>query len=74
MMKTVMKYKIIRIRNKISFHAFKNRMTILELIVNKAYLSFKELVKQGEIVPKLSSEETQEVFDDINNGNTKGAF
>lgn len=49
-------------------------MTILELIVNKAYLSFKELVKQGEIVPKLSSEETQEVFDDINNGNTKGAF
>ena len=46
-MKTMLKYKIIRMRNKISYHAFIKNMTVLELYVNKIYESYKDLVNQG---------------------------
>ena len=46
MMKTMLKYKIIRMRNKISYHAFIKNMTVLELYVSKIYESYKDLVSQ----------------------------
>ena len=41
--KVLMKFKIMRIRSKISYIAFKKRMTISELIVTQILKSFKEL-------------------------------
>lgn len=47
MYKTLLKYKIMRVRGKISFHAFSKNKTILEHIVSKIYESYRDLVTQG---------------------------
>ena len=40
-----MKYKIMRIRSKISFMAFKRSMTVYELILNQILRSFVQIAK-----------------------------
>lgn len=52
LLKTTLKYKIIRIRSKISFIAFKLRQTIPELFLTKILESHRDLVAQGAIIPK----------------------
>ena len=41
--KIYLKYLIMRIRAKISFMAFEKRMTIVEIIVNAIFKSYREL-------------------------------
>ena len=40
-----MKYKIMRIRSKISFMAFKRSMTVYEVILNQILRSFVQIAK-----------------------------
>ena len=48
---TMFKYLLMRIRIKIGYHAFQNRMTISELIIAQIYRSYVELTKSGTIPP-----------------------
>lgn len=57
MSKTALKYKIIRIRAKLSFIAFERRMTVQELLLTKIIESYKDMVSQRLFVPKESFEE-----------------
>ena len=50
---TLFKYKLMRIRSKISYSAFEKNMTIPELFFNQIQTSFQHFVKLGEI--KLST-------------------
>ena len=47
MKQAVLRYKIIRIRSKISFLAFKNNKTIQELILENIHNSFANAEKNG---------------------------
>lgn len=64
---TLFKYKLMRIRSKISFCAFKKNMTISELILKQIAVSFEHFVKLGEI--KLTEHEQnmgkKELYDQI---------
>lgn len=48
-MTTVFKYKLMKIRSKISFIARKLRMTISEMILNQIHTSYMFLIKHSEI-------------------------
>lgn len=49
MTKTIVKYKILRIRQKISFSAFMKRVTVLELIFNSVIRTHDFLINEGSI-------------------------
>lgn len=53
--KVFMKYRIMIVRNKISYMAMRKCMTIKELIASTVLDSFKKFVKSGHIL--VSSEE-----------------
>ena len=46
---TLFKYKLMRIRAKIGFEAFRKKQTILELMLNRIMESYGELLKLGEL-------------------------
>ena len=71
MLKTMLKYKVIRVRNKISYHAFMKNMTILELYVSKIYESYKDLVTQKVLKQDQSSPTSLQVLRSIMVGNTR---
>ena len=48
--KTYLKFLIIKLRFKISFIAFKNKMTIVELFCNSIIKTYNQLVNEGSIV------------------------
>ena len=47
--KTYLKYLILKFRQKVSFIAFKNKMTIVELFCNAIAKSYTKLVAEGTI-------------------------
>ena len=47
--KTLFKYKLMRIRSKISYMAFKSKQTILEFLLNKIQSQFFHLLRYNEI-------------------------
>lgn len=69
MLKTALKYKIIRIRSKISFLAFEKRQTILELFLRKILESHREFIYQKVYEPRQSDEEIEKLLDMIENIN-----
>lgn len=72
--KVYLKYLIMRVRSKISYSAFVQRMTITELIVKTIYDSYKTFVESGAI-PRPSEEESQrhtKVYDDLDNWKPSG--
>jgi hypothetical protein len=71
MLKTMLKYTVIRVRNKISYHAFLKNMTILELYVSKIYESYKDLVSQKALKQKQTSPHSIQVLRSIMIGNTR---
>jgi len=66
MRKTFIKYKILRIRQKISFSAFMKRLTVLELLFNSVIRTHDFLLNEGSI-PQYDPqfEQKQEIFDTI---------
>ena len=72
--KVFLKYLLLRIRSKISFHAFKKKMTIVELFSNTILKCWYDLEYQG-FYPKLTSKEKQnseELMKYLNNGEIAG--
>ena len=49
MVSTMLKYKILRIRNKLSFSAFINKQTITELILTQIIFTHKKLLDEKSI-------------------------
>ena len=60
MRKTALKYKIIRIRAKLSYAAFQQRVTVQELVLKAIIESYKDLVKQKFIIPDENYEESEQ--------------
>ena len=52
--KTAFKYIVMRVRCKISYHAFVKKMSINELIISQIYASYLELSESGSI-PKIAN-------------------
>jgi hypothetical protein len=50
-----MKYKVLRIRAKISFMAFEKRCTIKELFLKAILKTYLDLMESGELEPTLSN-------------------
>ena len=48
---TAFKYKLMRVRSKISYAAFKNRMVVSEFIMHMMMTSYNELTRSGSIPP-----------------------
>lgn len=73
--KTLFKFKVLRIRMKISYIAFTKRLTIPQLIMQAIYKTHTDLVKDGSIPlydPFL--EEKMATFDSfLNNNNSHGS-
>lgn len=67
MLKTALKYKIIRIRSKVSFIAFENRYTILELFLRKILESHREFIHQNVYKPFMTDSEIESHLDLIDN-------
>ena len=49
MVSTMLKYKILRIRNKLSFSAFMNKQTIAELILTQIMVTHRKLLEENSI-------------------------
>lgn len=47
--RTLMKYKVMRIRHKISFTAFVKRMTVMQLLLISIMKAHEDLVREGSI-------------------------
>ena len=64
------KYKVIKIRAKISFSALQKRMTIHELFLNTIYATYKKLVIQGQL--DGPSEDQQQADNNLYNAVMRG--
>lgn len=53
MKSTLLKYKLMRLRSKISFEAFLQTKTIPELIIGQIYKTFSDLIELNEISQPL---------------------
>ena len=67
--KVMLKYKIMKIRAKISFMALKSQKTIVELLVDQILKTHKDLLDLGHIRPACCHGE--EIFKAINRGEQK---
>lgn len=65
---TMFKYMLMRVRHKISYYSFQNRMTINELFLTTILRSYRELTKSGSI-PKIApyTDETMRYFVELMN-------
>ena len=74
---TYLKYLIIKLRQKISYIAFKNKVTILELFLNAIKRSYNQLVSEGSIdFPPEKRAEEDGLYSKIclGNNNLKGTM
>lgn len=66
---TFFKYRLMRIRIKIGFHAYQSRQTINEMIISQILASYEELTYVGLIQPVANySQKSMETFNDILTG------
>ena len=54
-----------RVRSKISYHAFRKQMTVNELFMNVIVKSYRELTQAGEIPPSPYSQKSIKLFEDL---------
>ena len=75
-MTTIFKYKLIKIRSKISFMARKLRMTISELILNQIHSSYTFLIKHEEIQKNIYDEyiSRDEIFEKFLSSGSSSIF
>ena len=57
-----MKYLIVQFRMKISWLAFKKKMTIVELFCNAILKSYNDMVQEGIIVEDKTTQESNQRF------------
>ena len=65
----MMKYKIFRIRQKVSYHAFHKRMTICEIFLDSVKNTFDTFVYSGVIEMNREDMKTLDEFDKLLAGN-----
>jgi hypothetical protein len=69
-----MKYKILRIRQKISFLAFDENLTVTEFFARKIHQSYISLLQKGEILSKTSSDTVHEEFNKLMASDVSSCF
>ena len=71
--KTIIKYNLMKVRSKISFQAFRNKETVVELILKQISKSYKKMCKTGCIEPTMHyPKEVKEIVEKIMEGNYSG--